>query len=732
MKKYTYVLGVMSIIASSLIAETLEIDRIDVTDTVDIDGANIKNISKANIDNRVGAGQTNPYKALDMQPSVHVGQADTYGLSLDQNSFRIRGLYADTFSRLALMNDGVPSVVNVGQGAMGSILDMENIETMSFTSGPSNADSGFGFGNNAGSIDMKTKKASDTFGVYLKQSLGEDSFSRTFVRVDSGKLVHDAKFFVSLSHSDADKWRGDGEAKRDNIEAGATLPISDTLKVDLLYAHNDIERNDYRGLTYAQAAHVSDYYDYDFNSAITGVAANDKYYYDFNKQHFKENLIQANIESKIFGGVLSIKPYHIDTDGYRMSYNGSNSTVIKMDMEQEQNGFVTRYDKSFSWLDATIGYWYQKIDTIPPPTGQKSYSISNGNLVFASWGMLNDIGSREFKSPFITVKKEIDKFKIQAGVRYLEMKLPSIQGYTTTAGDVSYDEAMANGTKDPDLFVNGITFKEALPSVNLKYELSNTIDVMADYAKGYANPWNGPLFSIYKSNKATFKSHGITLQNIWDTLKLETSDTYDLGAKIKGENWSVEPTLYYTKYVNKQVTVYDPVVNLNYYQSNAQAEGKGFELSALYEPISDVELFSSLSYNRLNFTQNLVTTGGATLAVDGNQVPDAPKWRFKVGSTFKYDGFYLSPALKYVDSRYGDILNTQRIPSYTTMDMECGYVKRNVIGFKEMSASLSLQNLLNRKYIAIIKNDLDDSGTNSASYYPGAPFSAIATLALKF
>jgi iron complex outermembrane receptor protein len=66
------------------------------------------------------------------------------------------------------------------------------------------------------------------------------------------------------------------------------------------------------------------------------------------------------------------------------------------------------------------------------------------------------------------------------------------------------------------------------------------------------------------------------------------------------------------------------------------------------------------------------------------------------------------------------------------MDMECGYVKRNVIGFKEMSASLSLQNLLNRKYIAIIKNDLDDSGTNSASYYPGAPFSAIATLALKF
>ncbi|MGE4471444.1 MAG: TonB-dependent receptor, partial [Sulfuricurvum sp.] len=494
----------------------------------------------------------------------------------------------------------------------------------------------------------------------------------------------------------------------------------------------DIERNDYRGLTYAQASDLSTYNDFDFNTQLTGSAANDKYYYDFNKQHFKENLIQANIQARLLDGLLSIKPYHIDTDGYRLGYNSSSNVVNKIDMEQEQNGVVLRYDKSFAWLDAAIGYWYQKIDTIPPPAGQKSYTISNGHLVFSSWGMLNDIGSREFKSPFLTLKKETDDWKVQAGVRYLEMKLPSIQGYTTTAGDVSYDEAMASATIDPDLHVDAITFKKVLPSLNLSYKLSPDVLLNANYAKGYANPWNGPLFSIYKSKKSVFQSAGITLQDIWDKLKLETSDTYDIGMKIKGENWRVEPTLYYSKYVNKQVTVYDPVVNLNYYQSNAQAEGKGVELSAYYEPTPDWELFSALSYNTLNFTQNLVTTGGALLEVDGNQVPDAPKWLFKVGSTFKYDGFFLTPALKYVDSRYGDILNTQRIPSYTTMDIECGYVRRNVAGFKEIAATLSLQNLFDRQYIAIIKNDLDDSGTNSASYYPGAPFTAMASLALKF
>ncbi|MDD5118320.1 MAG: TonB-dependent receptor [Sulfuricurvum sp.] len=732
MKKYPLILGAVSIITSSLLAETLEIEKIEVTDRVDMDEANTKNITKANIDNRVGAGQTNPYKALDMQPSVHMAQTDAYGLSLDQNSFRIRGLYADTFGRFALTNDGVPSVVNVGQGAMGSILDMENISSMSFVSGPSNGDSGFGFGNNAGSLDLKTRKALDDFEVYIKQAFGGGSFSRTFTRVDSGKLAYDTKFFISLSHSEVDKFRGKGKSDRDNIEAGMTVPITDALSIDILAAHNDIERNDYRGLTYALASDLSANYDFDFNTELTGSAANDKYYYDFNKQHFKENLVQANIQAKLLEGILSIKPYHIDTDGYRLSYNATSNVVSKMDMEQEQNGVVVRYDKNFAWLDAAIGYWYQKIDTIPPPTGQKSYSINNGQLVFSSWGMLNDIGSREFNSPFLMLKKETDDWKVQAGVRYLEMKLPSIQGYTTTAGDVSYDAAMASATIDPDLHVNEITFKKVLPTLNLSYELSPDMSLNANYAKGYANPWNGPLFSIYKSKKAVFQSHGISLQDIWDTLKLETSDTFDIGMKIKGENWSVEPTLYYSKYVNKQVTVYDPVVNLNYYQSNAQAEGKGFELSALYVPVADVELFSALSYNRLNFTQNLLTTGGALLAVDGNQVPDAPKWLFKVGSIFKYDGFYLSPALKYVDSRYGDILNTQKVPSYTTMDMECGYVKHNVGGFKEISTSLSLQNMLNRKYIAIIKNDLDDSGTNSALYYPGAPFTAMATLALKF
>ncbi len=444
----------ISLAASAALADSYTLEEIYATGQVqkETESASSKTISKENIDKRVGAGQTNPYKALDMLPSVHTGQIDNYGLSIDQNSFRIRGLYADTYSRLALTADGVPSVVNVGQGAMGSILDMENIEAMDLTSGPSSADSGFGFGNNSGSLDMKTKKASDKFGMYLKQSYGSESFSRTFVRADTGKFLNGAKLFVSASHSDANKWRGLGDIKRDNAELGATIPMGESVKVDVLLAHNDIQRHDYMPLSYAQASDLDKNYDLDFNSNITGDARNDMYYYNFNRQHFKENLAQANIEAKLYDGLMSLKPYHIDTDGYRYSFNKSGTLanqqfVNRVDMTQNQYGVVARYDKNILGIDTAVGYWYQSIESIPPPTSNKSYNIVNGQLVFKTWNMLTDVGEREFHSPFLSLKKNIGNLNIQAGIRYIEMRMPEIQGYTTTAGDVSYDAAMAKAAR---------------------------------------------------------------------------------------------------------------------------------------------------------------------------------------------------------------------------------------------------------------------------------------------
>lgn len=722
----------ISLAASVALAESYTLEQISITEKAEQEkeAANVKNIDKGSIEKRIGAGQTNPYKALDMLPSVQTGQADTYGLVSEDNPLRVRGGLASTFNNFALTVDGVPSVVIVQKAALGNLMDMENIESMSLTAGASLADSGFGFGNATGSLDMQTKKASPFSSFYAKQSFGSESFSRTFIRADSGKLGSSGvRFFVSASDSRVDKWKGPGDAQRQNVEFGVLSPMGENAIFDALLAYNHVKKNDYRALTYTEASDLAKNYELDFgNDRKSGL------YYDYNKQEFDGYMAQANLETKLFGGKLSLKPYYITTNGEKYSYNSA-TQVTKVEIEQEQYGAVAKFDKKIANTDVTVGYWYQSIESSPPPLIQKTYTVSSGKLVLSSYGMLNKVEKRESNSPFIAVKQKIDNLKIEAGLRYIDFHLPNIQGYTLAAskGDYGYDSAISKATIDPTMRVKETHFTTWIPSFSAKYALSSDADIFASYAKGVALPEQGPLWSTYKSNQAAFIAKGISLQQFWDRAKFETSDQYNVGVKYRGKNWSIEPTVYYSKYKNKQVSAYDTLIATTYKQNAGEMEARGAELSGTYSPIEDIELFAAASYNDMKFTKNMTTTGGATISVIGKQAPDSPKKMLKAGATFKYREFYAAPAIKYMDERYGDAENIQRIAPYSVADLSVGYTKKSASGtFKEISASLDLQNILGRRYISLIQASDDTTAGASMQYVQGAPFAAIATLALKF
>ena len=84
-------------------------------------------IPKRTIDLLTGPSRTNPYKALDLLPSVHSEGTDAFGLAVDQNPLRIRGQVGDTFTRLSRTIEGLPLGVNVGQGSMGNLIDLDNL-----------------------------------------------------------------------------------------------------------------------------------------------------------------------------------------------------------------------------------------------------------------------------------------------------------------------------------------------------------------------------------------------------------------------------------------------------------------------------------------------------------------------------------------------------------------------------------------------------------------------------
>ncbi|MFA7061662.1 MAG: TonB-dependent receptor [Pedobacter sp.] len=723
---------------SSMIMDSLTVKGTPGTEIVEQSNepATRSIIPKETVDLLTGPAKTNPYKALDLLPSVHSEGADAFGLTVDQNPLRIRGQVGDTFTRLSRTIEGLPLGVNVGQGSMGNMLDLENISEMSLIRGAVPVDKGFGFGNTAGALDQSLLWGAKTMGLSLMRSDGSEHFNRTFVRVDSGELKTKTRLFASASYSEADKWRGSGNGERSNVSAGITT-------VSVYGVFNTFRQHAYRPLTYAQTQSESFYRDYDYNSSLvspvgTTTALQNINYYDYNRQRFNEYGIFSVIDiNPTANSYLTFKPYFSGSKGYRSFGSGTtnaNAVINRTDITQEQLGFTSEYGITLGPTQVKLGYWYQDADTIPPPTSQKSYNIAASGLTFKSWGLLTKVGSRTFHEPYLAVNNRFGKLKVDVGVKYVRINLPEVTGYNTTGlVDSSYDTAMsASSGTVAGLHANGSVQEAWLPNAGVSYEFNEHNNVRLTYGLNYAGAWQGPLYSVFKSNQAAFTAAGVTLQNLWDGAKLEISDNIDLGAKFGDETWHLSPTLFYGKFHDKQVMVFDPRVNTSYYQSNASAESMGAELEVGLTPVPWLSFFGSASYNSFKFDNNIRTAAATMVQSKGKQVADAPEWLGKVGVTARYADFSITPIMRYVGERYGDVENKERISDYEVVDLNLEYRKKKVWGFDELTVSLNLLNLFDKKYVGIIKNDQDVSEALTTTYYPGAPFTVVGSVGIKF
>jgi iron complex outermembrane receptor protein len=622
-----------------------------------------------------GGALTNPYKALDLMPSVNLSGQDAYGLTVDQNFMRIRGISAYTYSNLAMTVNGVPSTVNVGNGGMGNLYDLENVESISLTRGPAAADQGFGFGDLAGAMDLRLRAPAETRGAMVRGAVGSEDFHKLFARVDSGRLSTDTRLFFSASDAATDKWRGSGSQDRQNATVGLAQNLGANGLLELYAVHNDFARNEYRPLSYAQSRN-RDNYDIDYNAKLTGVAAKDSQYYDYNRQEFTEDNVFAKLTWRLADDtLLRLSPYWQKTDGYR-STAGSNGTINRMDIEQHQRGLLAELDTRFAGANLTVGWWTQRIETIPPPLSQKAYSINaSGALVFKQWGILGDMGERDYDSPFVKISGEVGGFKYGLGVRRLSVGIPGMTTYVGTGiGDISRDDALArNPAINRALTTNDSSFSATLPSASLQWTVQPGLDARLAYGRGVGNPWMGPLYSTYMSNAARFQAAGVTLQSLWDDLRLEVADTVEAGLAWRGERWTLAPTLYYSKMKDKQVTAFDPAVGVAYLQPGVHAHAYGAELEATWSASNQLDLSGSLSWNVNQLDDDIPSGSSTRLASKGNQVPDAPRFLLKLGAEYRQGDWRVAPMLRYVGKRYGDALNNEPVTSYTVADLHVGY-----------------------------------------------------------
>lgn len=671
-----------------------------------------------------GKGATNPYSMVAELPGVQMQRIDAWGLVNQQGGnkgLRVRGETASHGANGTV--EGVPlNGPGPGPGYL-FLLDAENIASVSLVQGAVPPDR-FSLYDTVGQLDTRILWPRAEAGGTVSLGVGQDNFRRLFARVDSGALPGGTALFLSASSTSADKWRGSGQSpeRRETFAAGLTQQMG-ALDVKLFLAHNEMAADNYKGLTYAESKDESLFDEIDYDPLPTGTsAASRANWQGYNRQSFKTTAVLAEIGYQLGADTrLVAKPFYAEEDGTYWYANGN--FVRKWLIDHSTYGLTTELQTVAADTALKFGYGFVSMAPPGPPTLWKQYTpTAGGGLRFANWAMLTEVTRRhDLHNLFAVADRDFSPLHVKAGLRYVKDILPSIDYYDTAGvGDLSPGDARARSSGViAARSVKRAAIEEWAPYLGLRYALSPTVELKASIGRNLGTP----AFDAFQSAPVP----GLPKQQVWDDNELEVADTVDLGARLRFGRGYLEPVLYYTRYDNKGVAIYDPVLRASYTQNVGKARQYGLQLAGGWEAARGLELFGSLSWLRSEFTEDLRTAAATYRNTKGKQLPDVPTVMASLGAAWTWGKFTLSPVVHHMGTRYANVEHTQTMSAYTVTNVDLSW--RDATPWGTLTATLAVVNLFDVRYIGY--NNANET-TDGSSFYPGAPRTLMGKLAFAF
>lgn len=670
-------------------------------------------------------GGTNLYSLVSASPSVMSQTTDPYGLAAGGPvGISIRG---ETSIKGAIGNvEGVPiTTIDPGAGQQ-FLFDSENLSSVTLLTPPF-APEHISVFTVDGYLNRNIRWSANDFGAQISQSIGTFGYHKTFARLDSGLLPSGTKFFVSGSYAHANSWRGYGASPdyRYNASIGISQKLGESLSAKLFAVYDDMKGATYLPLSYAQATNLVQNYYLGYNNNPQSSA-----YYGYNQQNFQdyaligEVLWQPNEHTK-----LVVKPFYNQENGYIQGNTGipgiKPGQVGYWSINHHSYGVLSKLDFRYANTDFTLGYWYQNIQPPGPPTSIKAYNVGANGLQFSNWTplLVRPDANNVFNSPFIQAKHSFGSLTLTAGLRYLIEQIPTLSVYNGKGvGDVSTDQAITQAAYRYTIY--GHTNYQLLPYLGAVYKLSPHLSVNAAYGRGNG----GPALEMWPNLVLSGMSPAAA-QSAWDSNRPGTSDAFSLGMAIVHSRWYLRPNLFYTTYGYKDVPIAAPG-GLIYNQNLGTGRAWGLELQGQAELLDNLVSFGSFSYNKAYFTQN-IPYGGSILPTRNLQFPNVPLVLTTLGLSYRYHDFTISPVVQYTGTRYADSLHTQVVPAYWVTNLNLGY-QRPIPQLGLLQLDLRFLNLFDRRYIGLVSQNYVQTGASAASFYPGAPFTVVGTIGLRF
>lgn len=683
---------------------------------------------------------TSALKVLEKLPSVSFQSANALGTNEWSTRIAVRGFNQN---QLGFTLDGVP-LGDMSYGAFNGLhisraIASENIGRTSLSQGAGALDTASS-SNLGGTLEFYSRKPTDDFGVDLQGSFGSENAWRVFGRIDTGDLGGGTKGYISVSHIDAPKWKGQGKQEAWQINSKLVMPISEAVTATFFLNHSNFKDDDYMDTSPALIAKYGWDWDYIRNDYTTAraiatnlqlgtycanyagytqtICGDDTYYDGYGLR--KDWLGGLKLEAQLSDAVsLDISPYYHSNEGlgtwwtpYVPTPGGSSLSVRSTMYDIERFGVTTALTAKVGDHELKLGGWFETND----------YILQRVHFPLAA-GTTSSIGPREWPSspPFLTpfryfmdinttmmfiqdTWQATDKLKITAGFKGLQVTIDNTYDPTSSSSLAARDTS--GKLKSKDMF---------LPQVGLNYEFSDSVEGFASYAENMRAFTTQPFLT----NRAGF-------QAIVNTIKPETSWTVEAGLRFNTGMFTGSIAGYHVKFNNRQLSVQPCaiVVGCASILSNVGSiTTNGVEMAGTFKLTPSVSLSGSYAYTDAQYDQD--TLSGIVYATGGKQVVDTPKHLFNAELAYDDGNLFGSVSVNAQSKRYYTYINDNSVAGRTLVNASIGYRFGEDGGaLSGLEVQLNGTNLFDKQYIATLgQNGLtfSDPGGTLQSMLVGAP-----------
>ncbi len=714
----------------------------------------------------------NPYQALSLLPGVNTFNHDATGLF--GGGFTMRGFGAD---QIGFTINGVP-VNDSGSYSVfpQEYVDQENICTQSISQGAPDVEAPH-VGATGGSVNIVNCDPENTRRFRVAQTVGQLRLSRTFVRADTGRFANDmAKVFMSYSHTEANKWKGSGGAKRDHFDAAFNFDFSPENRILGSVMYNRAINNNILSLSQAQLAANGYYWDYSPNftpghlpavggtrQAETGPSPQ---FYKLSLNPFENAIVSLSGSFKLAENTyLKVQPYlwygygtggnqqrALSETGFLNTATGklgagrdlngdgdtldtvivANSSVTKTN----RPGITAEINRTFDAHQVKIGVWYERAQH--RQTGPAVAVDANGNPAdqwLRDGKILRPDGTPFESRDWLTVSPAWqgyfsdsysfmgDRGLLQFGARALQIS----RQFTNTANEGG-STVNFNSTYSVEKKYNDI-----LPQIGVRFNLDSQQQVFLNTGKNFRAP---PNFAYAPTNNNVTITNGVAV--LTGNIKAETSITTDLGYRFQSKAITFSATAFNVDFKNRQANAFDPATLKSIYTNAGNARTRGLELELGTVPVNGFSAYGSLTLQKSKVLSDIRTSATAVLPTSGKQFALTPQTIAGLSLQYANGPYYVRLKAKHTGNQFATLMNDEEVPSYMTADFDAGYKFGDFTFVKNTMVRLNVSNIGNTKYRNPSSGTLLNAvavGTQSAStvfYYLGAPRFFSVTLSADF